>query len=162
MVFATLEDLSGSIELVIFADTLEESGGAVEQDAVVLVKGKVDHKDASRTCVVASSVDRFEPTDAEIAKAEEEASRVVAPEVLQLRLDAAAVQTDLFEDLKEVLATFPGESVVVVELSSERGCRRVRLGADFRVQRTAGLYAELSQLLGSALLPPAESAAAAA
>jgi DNA polymerase-3 subunit alpha len=162
MVFATLEDLSGSIELVIFADTLEESAGAVEQDAVVLVKGKVDHKDASRTCVVASSVDRFEPTDAEIARAEEEASRVVAPEVLQLRLDAASVQTDLFEDLKEVLATFPGESVVVVELSSERGCRKLRLGTDFRVQRTAGLYAELAQLLGSALLPPAESAAAAA
>ena len=161
MVFATLEDLSGSVELVIFADTLDESGGAVEQDAVVLVKGKVDHKDASRTCIVASSVDRFEPTDAEIAKAEAEASRVVVPEALQLRLDAGAVQPDLFEDLKEVLATFPGESVVVVELASERGCRKVKLGADFRVQRTAGLYAELAQLLGSALLP-AEKAAAAA
>ncbi|HWD69119.1 MAG TPA: DNA polymerase III subunit alpha [Solirubrobacteraceae bacterium] len=161
MVFATLEDLSGSVELVIFADTLDESGGAVEQDAVVLVKGKVDHKDASRTCVVASSVDRFKPTDAEIAKAEEEASRVVVPEALQLRLDAGAVQPDLFEDLKEVLATFPGESVVVVELSSAGGCRKIKLGADFRVQRTAGLYAELAQLLGSALLP-AENAAAAA
>jgi DNA polymerase-3 subunit alpha len=161
MVFATLEDLSGSVELVIFADTLEEAGGAVEQDAIVLIKGKVDHKDASRTCVVASSVDRFEPSDAEIAKAEEEAARVVAPEVLQLRLDAAAVQSDLFEDLKEVLATFPGESVVVVELSSTDGCRRVKLGPDFRVQRTAGLYAELAQLLGSALLP-AENAPAAA
>jgi DNA polymerase-3 subunit alpha len=160
MVFATLEDLSGSVELVIFADTLDESGGAVEQDAVVLVKGKVDHKDASRTCIVASSVDRFEPTDAEIAKAEEEATRVVVPESLQLRLDAGAVQPDLFEDLKEVLATFPGESVVVVELASEHGCRKVKLGADFRVQRTAGLYSELAQLLGSALLP-AENAAAA-
>ncbi|HWE59049.1 MAG TPA: DNA polymerase III subunit alpha [Solirubrobacteraceae bacterium] len=161
MVFATLEDLSGSVELVIFADTLDESGGAVEHDAVVLVKGKVDHKDASRTCVVASSVERFEPSDDEIARAEEEAARVVVPETLQLRLDAGAVQADLFEDLREVLASFPGESVVVVELSSVRGCRRVRLGAEFRVQRTAGLYAELAQLLGSALLP-VESAAAAA
>jgi DNA-directed DNA polymerase III PolC len=161
MVFATLEDLSGSVELVIFADTLDESGGAVEHDAVVLVKGKVDHKDASRTCVVASSVERFEPSDDEIARAEEEASRVVVPATLQLRLDAGAVQADLFEDLREVLASFPGESVVVVELSSARGCRRVRLGAEFRVQRTAGLYAELAQLLGSALLP-AESTAAAA
>ncbi len=162
MVFATLEDLSGSVELVIFADTLDESGGAVEQDAVVLVKGKVDHKDASRTCVVASSVERFEPSDDEIARAEEQAARVVVPEVLALRLDAGAVQADLFEDLKEVLATFPGESVVVVELSSAAGSRRVRLGADFRVQRSAGLYAELAQLLGSALLPAEKSAAAAA
>ncbi len=51
---------------MIFADALEEAGGAVEQDAVVLVKGKVDHKDASRTCVVVSSVERFEPSDEEL------------------------------------------------------------------------------------------------
>jgi DNA polymerase-3 subunit alpha len=159
MVFATLEDLSGSVELVIFADTLDESAGAVEQDAVVLVKGKVDHKDASRSCVVASSVERFEPSDEELARAEQEAAKVVVPEVLQLRLDGGAVQPDLFEDLKEVLTTFPGESVVVVELALPGGPRRVRLGGDFRVQRTAGLYAELAQLLGSALLP-AETAAA--
>jgi DNA polymerase-3 subunit alpha len=153
MVFATLEDLHGSVELVIFADTLEESAGAVEQDAVVLVKGKVDHKDASRTCVVASSIERFEPTDEELARAEEEAAKVVVPDALQLRLDAAAMQPDLFEDLRDVLANFPGDAEVVVELASARGCRRLRLGSNFRVQRSAGLYAELAQLLGSALLP---------
>ncbi len=117
MVFATLEDLHGSVELVIFADTLEESGSAVEQDAVVLIKGKVDHKDASRTCVVVSSVDRFEPTEEELARAEEEAARVVVPEVLQIRLDVKVVQADVLDDLRDVLSSFPGDSEVVVELA---------------------------------------------
>jgi DNA polymerase-3 subunit alpha len=164
MVFATLEDLHGSVELVIFADTLEEAGEAVQHDAVVLIKGKVDHKDASRTCVVVSSVDRFEPSEQEMLDAQEEATRVVVPESLQIRLDAAAVQADVIDDLRELLNNFPGEAEVVVELSSAAGARRLRLGSDFRVQRTAGLYSELSQLLGSALLPavvpPAESVAA--
>jgi len=163
MVFATLEDLHGSVELVIFADTLEESGSAVEQDAVVLIKGKVDHKDASRTCVVVSSVDRFEPTEEELARAEEEAARVVVPESLQLRLNPIAVQADLLEDLRDVLASFPGDSEVVVELAFSAGSRRLRFGKDFRVQRTAGLYSELAQQLGSALLPgepPAQTVAA--
>jgi DNA polymerase III subunit alpha len=164
MVFATLEDLYGSVELVIFADTLEEAGEAVQHDAVVLIKGKVDHKDASRTCVVVSSVDRFEPSEQEMLDAQEEATRVVVPESLQIRLDAAAVQADVIDDLRELLNNFPGEAEVVVELSSAAGARRLRLGSDFRVQRTAGLYSELSQLLGSALLPavvpPAESVAA--
>ena len=158
MVFATLEDLHGSVELVIFADTLEESGSAVEQDAVVLIKGKVDHKDASRTCVVVSSVDRFEPTEEELARAEEEAARVVVPEVLQIRLDVKVVQADVLDDLRDVLSSFPGDSEVVVELACAAGPRRIRLGSEFRVQRTAGLYAELAQMLGSALLP-AEPAA---
>ena len=160
MVFATLDDLSGSVELVIFADTLEEAGSAVEPDAVVLVKGKIDHKEASRTCVVVSSVDRFEPTDAELARAEKQAAKVVVPESFQIRLDASAVQPDLIDDLRELLASFPGDAEVVVELASAQGARRLRLGSTFRVQRTAGLYSELSQLLGSALLP-ADTAAAA-
>jgi DNA polymerase III subunit alpha len=162
MVFATLEDLHGSVELVIFADTLEEAGTAVEHDAVVLVKGKIDHKDAARTCIVVSSVDRFDPSDEEVARAEEEAAKqaTAVPDALQIRLNAAAVQADVLDDLRDVLSSFPGDSVVVVELSSELGARRLRLGSDFRVQRTAGLYSELSQLLGSALLP-AEAAEAA-
>jgi DNA polymerase III subunit alpha len=161
MVFATLEDLHGSVELVIFADTLEEAGSAIEHDAVVLVKGKIDHKDAARTCIVVSSVDRFDPSDEEVARAEEEAAnQVVVPDFLQIRLDAAAVQADVLDDLRDVLSSFPGESDVVVELACELGARRLRLGSDFRVQRTAGLYSELSQLLGSALLP-ADTAAAA-
>ena len=133
----------------------------MEQDAVVLVKGKVDHKDASRTCVVASSVDRFEPSNDEIARAEEEASRVIVPEVLEIRLNAGAWQADLFEDLREVLASFPGDSEVVVELACTDGTRRLRFGKNFRVQRTAGLYSELTQMLGSALLPAENPAAAA-
>ncbi len=163
MVFATLEDLHGSVELVIFADTLEEAGNAVEQDAVVLIKGKVDHKDASRTCVVVSSVDRFEPTDEELARAEEEAAREVVPEVLQIRLDIKVVQADVLDDLRDLLSSFPGDSEVVVELACAAGPRRIRLGPEFRVKRTAGLHSELAQMLGSALLPgepPAQTVAA--
>ena len=119
MVFATLEDLHGSVELVIFADTLEEAGTAVEHDAVVLVKGKIDHKDAARTCIVVSSVDRFDPSDEEVARAEEEAAKQASavPDALQIRLNAAAVQADVLDDLRDVLSSFPGESVVVVELA---------------------------------------------
>jgi len=161
MVFATLEDLAGSVDLVIFSDALDEAGDVVEQDAVVLVKGKVDHKDASRTCVVVSSLDRYEPSEAELARAEAEAAKPVVPETFLIRLDAAVVQPDLIDDLRDLLASFPGDSHVVVELVCARGTRQLRLGSGFRVQRTAGLHAELVQLLGSALLPREDAAEAA-
>ena len=66
MMFATLDDLEGSVELVVFAKTLEESGEALVNDAIVLVRGRVDHKDQARTCVVVQKVDRFEPTAEEV------------------------------------------------------------------------------------------------
>ena len=40
MMFATLDDLEGSVELVVFDKTLEESGEALVNDAIVLVRGR--------------------------------------------------------------------------------------------------------------------------
>ena len=157
MMFATLDDLEGSVELVVFAKTLEESGEALVNDAIVLVRGRVDHKDQARTCVVVQKVDRFEPTAEEVdvatARAAAEAKAAGGP--LRIRLDAAALPVTALGDLKDVLAGFPGESDVVIELRTSRGERRLRLGTDFRVSRSAGLQAELSALLGAAILAPA-------
>ena len=151
MMFATLEDLEGSVEMVIFGDTIEECRGAIEQDAVVLVKGKVDHKDAARTCVIVSGVELFQPTDAELAAAEEEAAKI--PEsALRIRLDAGALPASVIGDLRDVLISFPGESDVVIELRTTGGPRCLRLGDEFRVERSASLHAELDALLGEAII----------
>ena len=42
MAFATLEDLQGSIELVIFPKVWEKQGSMVQLDAVLFAEGKVD------------------------------------------------------------------------------------------------------------------------
>jgi DNA polymerase-3 subunit alpha len=158
MMFATLDDLEGSVELVIFGQTLEECAAAIEQDAIVLVKGRVDHKDKTRTCLIVQSVERFQPTQAELdkaqAQAQTEAARGAAT-ALRLRLDAAALPATVIDELRDLLISFPGESEVVVELRTRAGQRMLRLGPDFRVERSTGLNAELKDLLGAAILAPA-------
>jgi hypothetical protein len=53
-----------------------------------------------------------------------------------------------------VLVNFPGESEVVIELSTRQGPRRLRLGENFKVTRQdASLHAELDRLLGAAIIP---------
>jgi len=69
-----------------------------------------------------------------------------------LRLDATALAASVLSELKDVLAGFPGESEVVIELSTSVGERRLRLGPDFRVAHSPGLHAELDALLGDAIL----------
>jgi DNA polymerase III subunit alpha len=44
MAVATLEDLQGSLEVVVFPKTLEATAAAWRPDAIVLVAGRVDHK----------------------------------------------------------------------------------------------------------------------
>jgi DNA polymerase-3 subunit alpha len=52
---ATLEDLQGSTEVVIFPKTFEETAGLWADDAVLLVAGRVDHK-GEETVLLADSV----------------------------------------------------------------------------------------------------------
>ena len=163
MMFATLDDLESSVEILVFGKTLADCEDAVAPDSIVIVKGKVDHKDREKTCLVAQALDRFEPTDDEVRKAEEEAAKVViAPSALRLRLDAAALPATALGELKDLLSGFPGDSDVVVELSTSIGPRRLRLGPDFRVAHSPGLHAELDALLGGAIMRDAVEAPASA
>jgi DNA polymerase-3 subunit alpha len=154
MMFATLDDLEGSVELVIFGKALASSEDAVAADTIVLVRGRIDHKDRDKTCVIAQQIERFEPSPEEVQQAAEEAEKRAAalPSVLRLRLDATALAASVLVELKDVLAEFPGESEVVIELATSVGERRLKLGADFRVARGAALHAELDALLGAAML----------
>jgi DNA polymerase-3 subunit alpha len=154
MAFATIYDLEASVEIVVFGKVLDASGDALDTDSIVLVRGKVDHKDRDKTCLIAQQVERFEPSDEEVLKAQVQAAKpALTPAALRLRLDATALPATALGDLKDVLAGFPGESDVVIELSTTVGRRRLKLGPSFRVGRSASLHAELDALLGSALMP---------
>jgi DNA polymerase-3 subunit alpha len=152
MMFATLDDLEASVEIIVFGKALAAHEGALATDSIVLVRGRVDHKDREKTCVVAQQVERFEPSEDELRSAREAPPTVSPqPNALRLRLDASALPATALGELKEVLAGFPGESDVVIELSTSAGHRRLKLGPDFRVTRTASLHAELDALFGAAM-----------
>jgi DNA polymerase III subunit alpha len=153
MMFATLDDLEVSVELLVFGNVLATAGEVLAQDSIVLVRGRVDHKDRETTCIVVQQVERFEPTAEEVEQAREQAARrPVMPSALRLRLDATALAASVLSELKDVLAGFPGESEVVIELSTSVGERRLRLGPEFRVAHGPSLHAELDALLGDAIL----------
>jgi len=154
MMFATLDDLEGTTELLVFGRALAAHEEALALDAVVLVRGKVDHKDASSTCVILQEASRFAPTEAEVERAREQARAIpVGPPPVRLRLDATALPASIVEDLKALIALHPGESDVVLDLQTSRGLRKLKLGAEYRVAAAnAALRAELDHLLGAAML----------
>ena len=63
MGIATLEDLQGSTEVVIFPKTFEETAGIWTDDAILLVAGRVDHK-GEETVLLADSVWTWEQVQA--------------------------------------------------------------------------------------------------
>jgi DNA polymerase-3 subunit alpha len=153
MMFATLDDLQSAVEVLVFGKALSECEGALVADSIVTIRGRVDHKDREKTCILAQEVSLFEPTGDEVAAAlEREQLMAKPPEPLRLRVEAAALPATILGELKELLAGFPGEVDVVIELATSVGQRRLRLGSEYRVTRSIALHAELDFLLGEAMV----------
>jgi DNA polymerase-3 subunit alpha len=153
MMFATLDDLEGTVELLVFGKVLAAADETLAPDRIVTVRGKVDHRDATSTCVIAQEVATFEPTADEVAAAETRAAAAVTVRApLHLRVDAARLPAGVIGDLKHLLQDFPGEAEVVLEMQTAGGARRLRLGPEYRVTPSSSLRASLDQLLGDAAL----------
>jgi DNA polymerase-3 subunit alpha len=145
MMFVTLDDLEGQVEVIVFGSALEKFEGSLAVDSIVIVRGRVDQKEEGRTSVVAQSVEDFRPDAEELARAHVATLEAAHAKPLHVRLGDGCRFAAVLEDLKSVLVTFPGRSEVVIELSDQR---RVRLGSEFRVEPSPGLRAELEHLLG--------------
>ncbi len=146
MMFATLDDLEGSAELLVFGKALAEHERELAVDRVVLVRGRVDQKEAGKTCLIVQAAEAYAPSDEEIERAK--ASRTASPveEAVCLRVDAARLPASAIDELKELLERFPGTAEVVLEMDTSRGLRRLQLGDAYRVKPTAALQAELAQV----------------
>ncbi|MEO7197304.1 MAG: DNA polymerase III subunit alpha, partial [Solirubrobacterales bacterium] len=149
MMFATLDDLEGRVEIIVFAKTLEANEGLIDTDAVVLVRGRVDRKDRGEIKIVVLEAELFQPSASDVADAKEKVLKLDQPEVLTLQLDAARFGATVIEELKSIFANFPGQAEVVLEMSTRDGPRRLRFGREYRVAPSAGLRAELDELLNA-------------
>ena len=146
MAFATVDDVEGQLELLVMGKAYEASQEFLAADAIVVVRGRLDHKGRGETKLVAQEVELFEPTEDEVAKAR--AARNTGP--LRIDIDAGAFGATLIEELKVILGHFPGDSEVVLVMKTREGPRELRFGSGYRVRRSAGLEAELDALLGAA------------
>nr|MBA2346986.1 hypothetical protein [Solirubrobacterales bacterium] len=148
MMFATIDDLEGQVEILLFPKTLAEFEPQV--DEVLLVKGTVSHGEKG-TAVLANQVDPFTPSQAEVVRAREAAAKAPkAPDALRLRADARRLPASVIDDLKHLFLQHPGASEVVLKLDTSDGPRFLLFGSEFKVKPDAGLRAELDAILGPA------------
>jgi DNA polymerase-3 subunit alpha len=147
MMFATLDDVEGQVEMLVFKADESESAAVIQPDAIVLVRGRLDHKDRGETKLVVQEAQRFEPDGEEIAAAASKAPAVPTGP-FELTIEASAWSDALFDEVKAVLEHHKGDAEVHLVV----GDIRLKAGDRYRVKPSGGLRAELDQILGSAAL----------
>jgi DNA polymerase III subunit alpha len=145
MMFATLDDLEGQVELLVFNSAYAANADKVDVDRIVIVRGRVDHKEAGETKLVAHEVEPFEPTRDEVLRAVEQSA--AEPVARRLTLHVSPDVPDSFlEELKEVVGHHRGDHQLLLAV----GERRLLLGADYQVSADSACRAELGGLQGAA------------
>ncbi len=132
MMYFTLEDLLGSVEVVAFPRTVAEYGPLIRDDAILLVRGRLDHR-GEDVKVMAHGLEepKLDPSGAVTL---EIPARLLSPEKVRL--------------LKDILINHPGPAPVYLHMTTDTGHKVLKLGDDHRVEPRSDLYAELRELFG--------------
>jgi DNA polymerase III subunit alpha len=135
MVFMRLDDVSGSVEAIVFNSVYGAARDLLEADRILIVKGRIDHKEGE-TKLIAMEVAPFEATP--------ERTEVT------LKIDARKAPAGTIQELASLLREYPGEAAVVAAVVTSAGPLTLAFGPDFRVRPEPDFYAEVKSLLGEA------------
>ncbi|MFY1599326.1 DNA polymerase III subunit alpha [Micromonospora sp. WMMD737] len=133
---ATLEDLAGGVETLFFPNTYEVIGQYIAEDAIVVVKGRVDRRDDTPRIM---AMDMSMP----------DVSSTPGSKPVTLTIPVHRCTPPLVERLKETLVLHPGDTEVHVKLLNGGRTTTLRLGP-FRVAATTALMGDLKSVLGPA------------
>jgi DNA polymerase-3 subunit alpha len=151
MMFATIDDIEGQVEMLVFNKAFEAHSEAISVDQVVLCKGRVDHKEAGEIKLVVIEIEPFEPSEDEVSRARA-ARKARSDEPIVLRIHAAEFGAGLVDELKMLFRNHEGAAEVLLEMKTREGTRRLRFGDGYKVRRSAAFDAELHTLLGPGAL----------
>jgi DNA polymerase-3 subunit alpha len=145
MMFATLDDLEGSVEMLVFNSAYAANVDKIDGDRVLIVRGRVDHKEQGETKLVVQDVEVFEPSHEEVEEAKREAAAVAAAPPRRITLHVPVdVSEHFLEELKDVVHHNRGD----YELMLCIGERSLLLGAEYKVSASSECRTELAALTG--------------
>ncbi len=133
---ATLEDLEGAIEVLFFPATYQACMHLVVEDAIVIVKGRLDRREDVPKLVAMEVRTAELPTDG------------TGPFVVSI-LESRCV-APVIERLRDVLRTHAGPAEVHLRLQTGQRTKVMKLDDKLRVKPSPSLVADLKQLLGPA------------
>ena len=133
-----LDDIAGSVEVVVFPETFGKHGSLIEPDAMVLVRGKFEKDDESARLVATELLP--------IAALKERTTREV---IIHVAGQAAGRNT--FEALAELLTRHRGDRRVVLEIAVKTPQKPLRVRSEVaqRVRPSDRLVSEVEQICGA-------------
>jgi DNA polymerase-3 subunit alpha len=135
MAVATIEDMEGSAEAVLFPQTYDAHRDLVTEDTVLRIKAKVETSDRGRKLLV----QEVQPFDGSVFS--KPAGKVI------VETEHAALKNGRLDKLKSIIEHYQGRDTLELHVASNDKTEVYKAGRVDR--RSHGLHAELLELFGA-------------
>jgi DNA polymerase-3 subunit alpha len=147
MMFVTLEDSRGQMELIVFSDVVSRCGEFVKSDQILIARGRISHKDRQGSgddvrTEAKVVCDELTPLAAVVGNGANGRGR------LHIRINGNG-EGSFLERLAGVLSLYRGDAQVILHFPASSRSRKVALGDSHRVDaQNPGLIQKIEELLG--------------
>ena len=136
MAVLTLEDQTGSIEVIVFPDAFERYSPLLKSDEPLIVTGTAE-VDESAVKIISQEINTLENVRREAIR------------LIEMALPRAAVHREILEQIKDILFRYPGESSVQFRVNTGQG-KELLIAAHprYRVSPSYEMIREIETLIG--------------
>ncbi|MEG1584155.1 MAG: DNA polymerase III subunit alpha, partial [Anaerovorax sp.] len=144
MAFLLLEDLFGTVEVVVFPKIYEASMHLLREDGVVVVKGTVNFKEDELPKILADKITDIE--EVRVTEGRPTNTGDTKEKPIQLIITEDMDEGETLGELKGILQAHPGEIPVIIRAMASR--KRYKTKPDLWVNGEKKLYEKLEELIG--------------
>ena len=131
MAFVKLEDVYGSIEIVVFSKAYDAYKTLLKEDEVVKVSGRLQIKD-NKVQIVCDKIESLELKEKQGEKGEEECLGLIIPD---------GKDESIIDEISDVLENYQGDNKVIVHMNGKN------YSLNYPVRKCEGLVLELKSIL---------------
>ncbi len=131
MAFAKVEDLYGSIEVIVFPKTFQKIRSLIEEDNIVIIRGRVSLREEEQPKILCENVEPMIKSNSE---------------KLYIQIDEEKILKDKLEEVKSLFLEFKGNVPVYFCTKKER--KKFRIDRDLWVNNNVELLSNLRKKFG--------------
>ncbi len=149
MAFMRVQDIYGSVEVVVFPNTYEKNSSLINADGLVIVKGRVSIREDEQPKVICEEIKplREEVTPLNNGEAKNNAEQAVKETAVYIQIESMDILKNVVESIKPVLAQYKGNFPLYLCTKKEK--KKFRLDKEYNVSVDEALMGFLINRFGN-------------
>jgi len=144
MVYFVLEDLEGTVDVIVFPKTYEEYKEAIQEENIVIVEGRLDAAEFNIK-ILAEAI--IPINDYKIKKSRKRKKKPNNYHYLHIEADINNLDVEKLKGLKEIFKKHPGQNKIIIHFMTGKKVYHQQVNANFGIDYNQEIIREIQDYL---------------